>query len=824
MTDCYSEEQLAGYLAGDCTVQETAAIRGHLKDCATCQAWVDDAGGDDVLLNSLRRVMDEDSGGLTQTVGIRLALDEVLPRHAIEGYDIQEELGRGGMGVVYRAVQLSTKRQVALKVLLEGPFASKASKRRFEREVELAAQLDHPHIVAILESGSRDGRHYFAMRYVAGRRLDEYVVGKEQSLKDRLALFVKICDAVNYAHQRGVIHRDLKPSNILIDANGEPHILDFGLAKPTDVGSEDETQPMVLSVTGQVMGTLPYMSPEQAAGTPNEVDIRTDVYSLGVILYEMLTGRYPYPVVGQVADVLRNIAEAEPRRPSTILRMINNEVETIVLKALSKVKDRRYQSAENLARDVERYLTGRAIEAKRDSGWYVLRKTVRRYRTVMSISAATVIIGLTGLYYEIGQRTRLQHGEANRILAEFVHSPGEGSAEARQANAGVRAPLRAMAEMALRSPAFTERVMGSRAGLFVAPEAFWNSVDGGPLWTGGEWMELCRMEPAVSGEFMTALAKKVVSGSDREKYVALCLIGQLGSAETSLAAVCETAGRTNSAPGVVAAAHWAAKRLGREIPYRSGEETIVDHASRMTFVRVPGSDGFRRGSPASEPDRVNDEDSPSEAMSISAFYLTTTEVTLSAFEPFLKDPASRGMIDDLAAQQVRDALASTMPEEAGRIAANWISLQTARAFCNWLNGKASESGTNRRYRLPTEEEWEFACRAGNSGRFCFGDDADYATYFANCQQVTTVHRVGERMPNWYGVFDMHGGLWERCESRYPAEFVDDPSHAAKELWVSRGGAFYSPAVRCRSAQRNYNTADAATQYSGFRLVMELESP
>ena len=294
---------------------------------------------------------------------------------------------------MYLAIQKATKRRVAIKVMHGGPFAGSAGRARFEREVQILGQLNHPNIVAIHDSGvTGDGSCFYVMDYISGRTLDAFIrTDSRPPIGETLRLFQRICEAVNAAHLRGVIHRDLKPANIRVDPSGEPVVVDFGLAKIAVPDVTAETLPQLMSMTGQFIGSLPWASPEQAQGSPGGIDVRTDVYSLGVILYQLLTGRFPYEVVGNMRDVLDNILRAEPARPSTIRRQINDEVETIILRCLAKEKERRYQSAGDRARDIERYLAGEPIEAKSASGWYVLGKTIRKHRLSVGVVAAAVI-------------------------------------------------------------------------------------------------------------------------------------------------------------------------------------------------------------------------------------------------------------------------------------------------------------------------------------------------------------------------------------------------------------------------------------------------
>ncbi|HWL94811.1 MAG TPA: serine/threonine-protein kinase [Phycisphaerae bacterium] len=309
------------------------------------------------------------------------------------GYRLVREIHRGGQGVVFEAIQESTDRVVAIKVLRQGPFADRTELTRFEREIHVLSRLNHPNIVTIHDCSLSAGHSFLVMDYVRGRGLDQYLVDADHSREESLQLFMKICDAVHAAHLRGIIHRDLKPGNIRIDEAGEPHVLDFGLAKLTGANADDSS-PQTMTLTGQFVGSMPWASPEQVTGQTNEIDLRTDVYSLGVILYQLLTGAFPYPVTGKARDVQDRIVNAPPMRPSSVRSVtgrIDGDLDTIVLKCLAKQPDRRYQSAGELAQDLRHFLAGEPIEAKRDSFVYVLRKQISRHW------GATVVASNDGL-------------------------------------------------------------------------------------------------------------------------------------------------------------------------------------------------------------------------------------------------------------------------------------------------------------------------------------------------------------------------------------------------------------------------------------------
>jgi tetratricopeptide (TPR) repeat protein len=310
-------------------------------------------------------------------------------------YRILRSIGRGGMGEVYEAEQQRPRRPVALKII-HPHLASPSTLRRFEFEAELLGRLDHPGIATVHEAGTiddpRGSRPFFAMELVRGQRLDHWVQKHHPALRRRLELFIDLCLAVQHAHQHGVIHRDLKPSNILVTDEGKPKILDFGVARAIEAGGSADGTQTLHTESGVLVGTLQYMSPEQAAGDVNRLDTRSDVYALGVIAYQLLSDRLPYDVSNKLLpDALSVIRNEEPTRLSTINRNLRGDLETIVQKALAKEKEQRYSGCGELAADVKRYLDYEPIVARPPSAWYQLSKFARRNKVAVGAAAAVVL-------------------------------------------------------------------------------------------------------------------------------------------------------------------------------------------------------------------------------------------------------------------------------------------------------------------------------------------------------------------------------------------------------------------------------------------------
>lgn len=432
---CPDIVELEHYLSGELDHDARGQIVEHLARCSDCESRLTEIGENLAELESVREAL---RGGRAD--------ETPAPSPARIGrYEIVRTIGRGGMGIVYEARQAGTHRRVAVKVLHLPFLADEHYVRAFRREAQALGRLNHPGIASIYEAGQTDdGRPYFSMEFVDGSRLLACATERNLGLRERVALFRDVCEAVSYAHQRGVIHRDLKPSNILVESpkaasttelsvsrslSCRIKVLDFGLARlmEADGAAVGESQ---LTATGRVFGTVPYMSPEQVGGGSPDLDIRSDVYSLGVILYELLTGQLPYDIDPyNLPQAARMISETPPRPPRTVNPALRGDLETILLKALQKEPDARFASAAAIADDLSRYLRDEPITARTPTAAYQISKLVRRHKLPVVLGAALIVsilaFGVTAGVFAVRLADERARAVASRNIAELKRAEAE---------------------------------------------------------------------------------------------------------------------------------------------------------------------------------------------------------------------------------------------------------------------------------------------------------------------------------------------------------------------------------------------------------------
>ena len=730
-------------------------------------------------------------------------------------YQIWNKIGEGGMGTVYRADDTMLKRRVALKV----PHFSAddtVAVERFYREAQVAANTDHPHICPVYDLGEIGGIHYFTMPYIDGETLAVQVgPGRTWDTDRAAALMGKLARAMAEMHRQGVVHRDLKPGNIMMRGNGEPVLLDFGLARVLTAGGK------TLTTLGRIAGTPAYMSPEQVEGDSRRVGPLSDVYSLGVILYQLATGRTPY--TGDLYAILASVLHGEPPAPSSLCPEIDEDFDALCLKAIARHPENRFESTNAFADALERYRLMRQgglvlpLPPPPPSGPKIephapKNKTVKDLDTLVASrpsrlgtwAAVLVAVLLTAAvvagYYLSQPKPEEKPDEGT--AAETGSGSGSGKKPKGHPTAGIH----------LQSPEPLTLKPGERRGLAVRVE-----------------------RKNLNGAIDVALV-------DNPAGVRL---EQGTIAEGSNAATVELRVGKDAAPG---------KRKLR-LRARRGDvsdtkdfELTVDFphflntlGMKMVWVR-PGK--FVMG--AADPG----EDGPPHDVEITRpLAVAAHEVTIEQFRAFVK---ATGYVTDAD----KNGKALGYDKRTGRIrkgnkefnweTAGWdqtadhpvvnVSWNDARAFCDWLS-KQEPGG---QYDLPTEAEWEFVCRAGSRTRYSCGDDTEELFRFGNVADTAYAVKfpgrkviagndgyaftapVGRFRFNAWGLYDMHGNVWEWCKDgkrAYQPQAVKDPVGPSGDRRVLRGGSWFDDPELCRCSGRADLPRAAFGIYLGFRVVL-----
>jgi serine/threonine protein kinase/formylglycine-generating enzyme required for sulfatase activity len=786
----------------------------------------------------------------------------------IGSYKILGLLGEGGMGIVYLAEQREPiRRRVALKCMTRADH--KEFLARFEAERQALALMNHSNIARVYEAGVTDGGlPYFAMEHVQGVPIAEYCDQHRLSIGDRLKLFVQICQGIEHAHHRGVIHRDIKPSNILVSAPDEEpvaKIIDFGVAKATNQRLTERT---LYTEVGRVIGTPQYMSPEQAKTTGEDVDHRTDIYSLGVLLYELLVGQLPLELDLRslaIDEVVRRIREEEPATPSTrwmrlnperttklaterrvnslsVLHELRGDLDWICMKAIEKERTSRYSTAAQFAEDIQRYLRGEPAEAGPPSAFYRLRKFVRRHRVpvvlVCTVELILAIALIAVIWFALELRESEQRArEAERDVAvahdrltEYLALADlqlleEYTAEARdllpsswEKVENIKEYLARAAELIARRELHqselrklrrrtgpdSERQRNDQRRAMIATLLKGLSAFSDPDPEKGTFARIQkRLEWILPAEVVSARWKELVAwGAMDEPLADLIPLGRDPDSQL-----------------------WEFARAGTgRVPERGSDGKLsITEDPAIVLVLLPGGefpmgwsvspdapaapsnltagDGNGRKYELGNSSRRSESDNePIHQVTLSPFLISKFEITQRQWEIVMGDNPSRFKGKNLPVESV-----------------SWLA---SRDFCRKLG-----------LSLPSEAQWEYGCRAGTTGPYGGTGDPDEMGW--NAENSESIQPVGERQPNAFDLYDMHGNVCEWCRDRYDRKFYSKPEAVGPDPvchvgsfypanYVIRGGSFLDRASSTGSACRRSLSADRRSRECGFRPVRLLQ--
>ncbi|MFA6046711.1 MAG: bifunctional serine/threonine-protein kinase/formylglycine-generating enzyme family protein, partial [Phycisphaerales bacterium] len=689
-------------------------------------------------------------------------------------YVILDKLGQGGMGVVLKARHRRMRRLVAIKMISRAMMKSPDAVKRFYREVEAAARLEHPNIVTAYDASEHDGVHYFAMQYVEGKDLaavvkDHGPLGVRQAVE----CILQAARGLQYAHEQGIVHRDIKPANLLLDRKGTVKILDMGLARMEQAAMEERGGDR-LTQSGQVMGTGDYMAPEQALNT-HEADARSDIYSLGCTLYRLLTGQPPYK--GEIFTQLflahreapiPSLCEARPEVPG--------ELDAIFRKMIAKCAHERQQSMTEVIADLEGFLSAcrRAPMEEEPSSEGALA-FLREFTE-----------GATGTRQKA--RAKVEHTFDNNGRPETgkdIHERLFWGLDRRKALAiglGVGAVV-LVGALAL-GIVITIRGRDGRKTTLRVPEGSQVAVSQG-------------------GQVDVTLSSFPVSRNGRGA-------GAEGAAQLQkqwaarLGLPLEVTNSIGMKLVLISPGEFEMGSTPEEIEWALAEGKAKFPTDKYYFDRVPG-EGPRHRVKITKPFYVAvypvTQGEYEKVMGINPSAFTEKQVGVSTFQPPLSEGEAKVRPGD--AKRVAGQDTSRHPVET-------VSWDDCQEFCRRLSSMPEEQKARREYRLPTEAEWEYACRAGTTTRWCCGDDEDglldVAWFNKNAGGMT--HAVGQKKPNAWGLYDMHGNVWQWCADYYDKDYyrqspgTDPTGPTTGSIRVARGG-YGGAAAYCRSAFR-YN--------------------